>query len=370
MLDIIHHFFLIIQILFGLFVVYLILRIVQFKPKKKDVDESELVSIIIPFRNEAHNLTTLLNSLKNQNYRGPIEIILVNDQSTDNFKEYINSFQRENRQINLSQIDNDFDPARALTSKQQALDKGVSAASGTWLAFTDADMRLDRDWISTLVQSADNNTSLVYGHTVLSKESSSFFTHFQAFQLEFLFATAYAFHAAGLRGSCMGNNLLIRTEVYKKIGGQAGIGYSIVEDRDLLNAVAQQGFRASPTTPFVPTAETKPCTSFGQFFHQILRWVKGGIRPNSMVSPIMALFALQHVIFILLLIFYLPCSLFWGSIINAFLLGLFLRLAFRKIASSESLLFYPLFLGISVLETVSMLIPTLFFTPLWKERKV
>src|SRR5688572_19493821 len=48
-------------------------------------DMLQFVSVLVPFRNEAENITRLLDTLFTQNYpKGLFEIILINDHSTDN----------------------------------------------------------------------------------------------------------------------------------------------------------------------------------------------------------------------------------------------------------------------------------------------
>ena len=51
------------------------------------------ISVIVPFRNEAHNLAECLKGLTTQNYpREKFELIFVNDGSTDNSLEVIENF--------------------------------------------------------------------------------------------------------------------------------------------------------------------------------------------------------------------------------------------------------------------------------------
>jgi hypothetical protein len=53
------------------------------------------LSIIVPARNEAQNLRRLLPSLEKQDYPGQIEIIIVDDHSTDDTLEVIECRQRD-----------------------------------------------------------------------------------------------------------------------------------------------------------------------------------------------------------------------------------------------------------------------------------
>ena len=53
----------------------------KFKPKEL-IKDGPLISVVVPARNEEHNLPRLLDSLIKQSYRN-IEIIIADDQSTD-----------------------------------------------------------------------------------------------------------------------------------------------------------------------------------------------------------------------------------------------------------------------------------------------
>jgi cellulose synthase/poly-beta-1,6-N-acetylglucosamine synthase-like glycosyltransferase len=341
-----------------------------YKQPPLPTDKKDSISIIISFRNEAQNLLSFLKSLAAQEYTGTYEIILVNDQSTDNYLEAIDKFKNTSPQAILKLTTSCYNDKINLTSKQQALDFGVKHSSYDWIAFTDADTVLEKNWLSSLIHSTANSFSIVYGHTIVKKSPSHLFQALQAFQLEFLFTTAYAFHVAGLRGSCMGNNMLISKEVYNKIGGQQGIGYSIVEDRDLLNAAMKKGYSTSVSVPFTPTAQTSPCKSIQQFFYQILRWIKGGSKKSFSLLPAMALFGAQNCIVLLAVLSLVPDVLLWSSIANIILLGIFLYTGFKKTGSKENILFFPVFYIFFILETLIMIVPALFMSPVWKQRKI
>ena len=226
----------------------------------------QAISIVIPFRNEENNLKQLIESLNEQKYNGTIELILVNDGSTDNSVNIINTCIK-NIKYNAKVIHSQYEPSRMLSSKQQALDLGIQNSQYEWIVLTDADMTFDNLWLSTLISkiSVSPDTALVFGHTSI-KYKHNFFEYFQAFQLEFLFSAAYSFHSAGITGSCMGNNIVISKVHYNKIGGFNKIGYSIVEDRALIAAFKKSKALISFVEPFRPMAFTQPAESWNDFY--------------------------------------------------------------------------------------------------------
>ncbi|RLQ95496.1 glycosyltransferase [Falsibacillus albus] len=87
-------------------------------------------SVIIPARNEENNLPNLLNSIQRQEVQ-PMEIIVVNDGSTDRTKEI--ALRKGVRVIDAPPIEHGWQ------GKSWACWQGANAANGDYLLFIDAD---------------------------------------------------------------------------------------------------------------------------------------------------------------------------------------------------------------------------------------
>lgn len=309
------------------------------------------VSVVIPFRDEEHNLKPLLESLKNQSYRGKWELILIDDHSSDNGPAIVKEMQNVFDAVPLHLIQPENSHPN-LTSKQQALESGVSSAAHPLIAFTDADMVLHPQWLENLVHTQyTTQKDLVFGHTIMNRPKE-IFGMLEAFQLEFLFSFAYAFFKANLTGSCMGNNLLVVKESYLKSGGQNAIGYNIVEDRALLELFRRKGFKTGAAEPFLPLATTHPSRSLNQFYHQIRRWAAGGCHPGSGLFTAGILFSAQNLLFLFSFMGFMPLVISTLSFTNFFLSWIFLILTFRKIHSPFRTLLFPLYYIFLIAETV------------------
>ena len=332
------------------------------------------VSVVIPFRNEEHNLKTLLRSIEEQKYSGQFEVIFVNDHSDDNGPQIITSYQKSNTDsafsIKLVDLTN---PHNALTSKQQAIHLGVEAAAYPLIAFTDADMILKPEWIESLVNDQlRSGASLIFGHTaVTSERKAGIFAALEAFQLSLLFCYAYVFSKLNLTGSCMGNNLLVTKEDYLKCGGQSAIGYSIVEDRALLKLFRKNGLKTKAQEPFYVTALTFPARSKKQFFNQMMRWAAGGLHPGGGLFAAGILLFVQNVLFLLSIVNITPDVIKLLSVVNFFLTWIFLAVSFSKNKSSASKLMYPLYYIFMMIETLVFGIALMFRSKVvWKDRKL
>jgi Glycosyltransferases, probably involved in cell wall biogenesis len=362
-----------ISVFYFIFLFYLIVNTAFHKETKPSETQNDVpgISVVIPFKNEAPHLPALLDSLMQQDYRGQFEILLVNDGSTDNYEKILAPYCLSATQP-IKIVPSHYDKAIQLTSKQQALDAGVALASYNWLLFTDADMEFKINWITSMARMVSHGHDMVFGHTALRKKTpSGLFNALQSYQLEFLFAVAYVFQSSKLSGSCMGNNLLVKKESYRAIGGHKGVGYSIVEDCDLLRAFKRKGFSVVAASPFIPAAYTFPCKSIRDFFSQALRWARGGLRLKSGFFPIGVLFCFQNVLFVLSCACCVPRQIEIVAFANAALTMVFAYGSLKKIHSTENLLLLPVYYIFLMVETF-MFLMTIFVAPdiSWKGRKI
>lgn len=357
--------------LYSLFLLFLVITLLRIK-KHNAQGTNSAISIIVPFRNEAKNLPTLLTSLSLQDYKSKFELILVNDGSSDHFESVLEPFL-ESLSYSIKVVNSNFDSKIRLTGKQQALDTGVQNASFDWLAFTDADVKVGKNWLSSLAKEAENKRTIVFGHTSIEGEELPFIEKYSAFQLEFLFSAAYSFNKGGLHGSCMGNNLLISTQLYNEIGGQKGIGFTITEDMLLINKAIKIGALITPVNPFHPTVKTKAPSNLKELLHQSVRWAKGGMKGSLGIMTITMLTGFQATTSL-----FSPLGFFYEKLflttaltaINILLLFLFTSIFIRKTNAQCSLSFFPIFYITFALQSLFMPIPILFTKPKWKERKL
>ena len=109
--------------------------------------DSPLISITVCVRDGVDWVDGCLEALRNQTYR-PLEIIAVDDGSTDGSKEKLLQWHAPDDEI----------PTRVFTQDAKGLSAGRKLAldnsQGEWVAITDIDVRPSQNWISNLFNEA------------------------------------------------------------------------------------------------------------------------------------------------------------------------------------------------------------------------
>ena len=114
--------------------------------------DKDIISVVIPVYNEEAHLTRCLDSVLSQTY-GDLEIITVDDGSTDRSPEILKEYAAKDKRIKIISRENGGAAA--------ARNTGIEAASGNYIGFVDAD-----DWAE------EGMYETLYG--CLSTEGSAF----------------------------------------------------------------------------------------------------------------------------------------------------------------------------------------------------
>lgn len=113
--------------------------------------EQDIVSIIVPVYNVEKYLDSCITSILKQSYSN-IEVILVNDGSTDNSRFICEKYaEKDNRVKVIHQKNSGPSVARNL---------GIQASSGKYIQFVDSDDYIDNDMTMRLIQAINNNNDI------------------------------------------------------------------------------------------------------------------------------------------------------------------------------------------------------------------
>lgn len=110
-----------------------------------------MISVVVPCYNAKRVLHKCVDSLLHQSFRD-LEIILVNDGSSDGTLDYINSYSIKDSRISCVNLGHNQGPGKARFA-------GIKHAKGDYIAFVDADDWLPENSIETLYTAAKHTGS-------------------------------------------------------------------------------------------------------------------------------------------------------------------------------------------------------------------
>ncbi|MBU3810475.1 MAG: glycosyltransferase [Candidatus Niameybacter stercoravium] len=239
------------------------------------LEEYPFVSIMVPAHNEGIVIEKTVRSLLSLDYPAErYEVIIINDNSSDNSAQILKRIQDEKPAVTLKVINTD-----AVTGgkgKSNALNIGFKISKGEYLAIYDADNTPEKKALKYLVATLSRNEDLgaVIGKFRTRNKSYNLLTRF--INIETLFFQWMA--QAGrwkLFKLCTipGTNFLIRRSIIEEIGGWDT--KALAEDTEISFRIYRMGYKIM-FMPKAVTWEQEPQT-FKVWFKQRTRWVKGNI---------------------------------------------------------------------------------------------
>lgn len=223
------------------------------------------VSVIIPARNEAANIEACVRSVLHQQY-GPIEVIVIDDGSTDGTGEILTRLAEDHR----LHIVTGASLPDGWTGKNHALVQGVRRAKGAYLLFIDADVTLHPAAVGAAMHTAQQRqVSLLsmwvrqvvksWGEQIAQPVIIGF--NLIADPLMRTNSPRYPHVALG-----NGQFLLVERSAYERIGGHTAVASQVVEDQELTRAFKRAGYRTLMLDG-TALAHTRMYTSLAEVWH-------------------------------------------------------------------------------------------------------
>ncbi len=187
------------------------------------------VSVLIAARNEEANIARTLSDILAQDFpQELLEIIVIDDHSTDNTSGIVQSFAGQG--VKLLKL-NEAEPLNSY--KKKAISEAIAMASGELMITTDADCRMGPRWLANVVGYVEEHGSFLVSSPVVYSEERRFFERLQT--LEFLYLIGLG--AAGIGNkhpsTCNGANLAYRRDIFYEVGGFNGIDHLASGDDEL-----------------------------------------------------------------------------------------------------------------------------------------
>jgi cellulose synthase/poly-beta-1,6-N-acetylglucosamine synthase-like glycosyltransferase/peptidoglycan/xylan/chitin deacetylase (PgdA/CDA1 family) len=246
-------------------VVFARLHVRRVRSRKRARPEDLLaptVSVIVPAYNEEAGIAASIRSLVDTDYSGRMEILVVDDGSTDRTAEIVASLRLPG--VRLIRKDNGGKPS--------ALNAGIAQARGEIMVMVDGDTVFQRDTIRKLVQGfADPRVGAVSGNTKVANRGG-LLGRWQ--HLEYVIGFNLDRRMYDLL-QCMptvpGAISAFRREILIQIGGVSDD--TLAEDTDLSMTVGRSGWRVVYEESAI--AWTEAPATLRQLWRQRYRWCYG-----------------------------------------------------------------------------------------------
>jgi glycosyltransferase involved in cell wall biosynthesis len=232
-----------------------------------DTEATQLVTVIIPARNESANIKACLSALMAQTYpRSLIEIIVVDDLSEDDTAEIVKNFP-------VKLIRNNPKPG-TIAFKKQAIATGISQASGALILTTDADCIVANTWVSTMVNTLQSQRAYMVTGPVKMMPGNQCLSMFQSLDFAILQGITAASVGSGIHDMSSGANLAYIKSFYHEVGGFNGIDDIASGDDMLLMQKFSVQYPGSIGYAFSTDAmvNTKTEPTWKLFLQQRIRW--------------------------------------------------------------------------------------------------
>ncbi|BFT72486.1 glycosyltransferase family 2 protein [Paenibacillus sp. P36] len=254
---------------------YLYYMQIENQPVPPIKGEPPFVSIMVPAHNEGKVITQTVESLLALDYpHDRYEIIVINDNSSDNSRELLAKLQAKYPERQLIVLNTDA--ATGGKGKSNALNLGFKLSRGELIAIYDADNTPEKKALLYLVAEITQDPGLgaVIGKFRTRNRNANLLTRFINIEtLSFQWMAQAGRWKLFKLCTIPGTNFLMRREIVERIGGWDV--KAIAEDTEISFRIYLMGYKIK-FQPKSVTWEQEPQT-VKVWFKQRTRWAKGNI---------------------------------------------------------------------------------------------
>ena len=347
--------------------------------ESKEVNYNDTVSVVVACRNEETNIKNLIKDIMNQNFdKYRFQMIIVDDHSEDKTLEILYKESEKWNNLHIVCMNDDE------IGKKNAIRKGIRFANGDVILCTDADCRIGRNWIKTILSNfANKKIKFVAGLVKFSSENN-FLNKFQSLELISLVSSGAAAIQRKKSTICNGANLAFRKKEYNDIPLDIFHDFS-TDDVSLLYYFKKHykdGILFSKDLDSIVETNSNP--NLISQFQQKLRWISNSknIRDWQSVYVASVVFLMNSLISILLVltllsifsdfdkIYIVLTNLFVAVFIKYLTDYLFLKEVLFFFRRKDLLIYLLPFEIINAIYTVVIVTLSLVYSPKWKGRRI
>ena len=235
--------------------------------KTKITTKFPSVSILIPAYNEGKTITKTIKSVLNLDYpKDKLEIIVINDSSTDNTADMVKKF----KEVKLI-----YNKHRG-AGKASALNMGLKYAKGELFAVIDADSEIEKNSLKNLISYFEDNKTGSVISSIKIRNPKNIYHHIQ--RLEYILATFIRKLMSKIDTLHITPGVLsvYRTKLIKKLGGFDE--KNITEDLEIALRLRANNYSVKMSPDSI--TYTRIPSDFKELWHQRIRWFRGFIYNN------------------------------------------------------------------------------------------
>jgi len=202
-----------------------------------DPKKQPIFSVIIPAHNEEAHILTTIATILNQTEKN-YEIIVINDDSSDNTQKYVEDYIKRIKEINIKLINIKKGSAAGTRNV------GIMAATGKYVVFQDADCFADPNLLNNALKILEDLDIDGVATRTTNVPPTNWIQHAVAIQRAMRWENTYKSPAIKFLDKNSGINVAImKREVVKKLNGfDESIFY--YEDNDLTRRFFEEGHTA------------------------------------------------------------------------------------------------------------------------------
>ena len=281
----------VIQLFYYLF---FFVRLAFYRTKPKARSQTHPVTVIVCARDEAANLAKNLPGVLVQQYPTTHEVIVVDDNSFDESKYFLEELQKSFKQLHVIELKQE---AQFIPGKKFPLSMGIKTARHEILLLTDADcVPASENWISLMQQSFDDDTEIVLGYGAFHKRKGLLN---KVIRWE-TFHTALQYFSYALAGSPymgVGRNLSYRKSVFFRHKGFTSHNHVPSGDDDLfINMAANNKNTRINIDPDAFTL-SEPSLTWKQWIKQKHRHYSTGKYYRTRHKILLQIYAMSYFLF-------------------------------------------------------------------------
>ena len=211
------------------------------RPGDGEATSDVFVSVIVPAHDEALVIEECMRSLLAQTH-SRLEIVVVDDRSADSTGAIARRLAASDPRLQVVRID---DLPAGWTGKTHALARGVAAAGGTWLLFTDADTIHDPGALAACLRHAlERQVVLLSGWPALAVRNriAALIDPLCGVVLASWYRRRTAKAGRRFAPFANGQYLLVRRDAFEHVGGFESIKHRLLEDIALAGLMDRDGF--------------------------------------------------------------------------------------------------------------------------------